>query len=68
MSTKTPNETIAEPRPLLNRAAVAKLLSVSERAVREWTDDGRLPCVRLGRAVRYRPEDVEHVRTEGLPS
>lgn len=63
----TTEETL-EPRPLLRRADVAEHLSVSERAVREWTDDGRLPCVRLGRAVRYRPEDVEHVRTEGLPS
>jgi excisionase family DNA binding protein len=66
MTTKTQTDLSA--RPLLRRGAVAELLDVSERTVRQWTDDDRLPCVRLGRAVRYRPEDIERLRAEGLPS
>jgi len=35
-------------------------MSVSERTVWEWTAPrGELPVVKLGRSVRYRPEDLE---------
>jgi len=43
---------------LLDAADVAALLNVPVRWVREASRDGRLPCVRLGRYVRYDRADV----------
>jgi len=40
---------------LLTIDEVARLLSVSTKTVRRL----RIPCVRLGRLLRYRPSDVE---------
>ena len=37
---------------------IAELLRVSERTVRTWVQAEGLPCVRVGRAVRFRPEAV----------
>jgi excisionase family DNA binding protein len=46
-------------RPLLTVAEVAELLRLSPRQVRRFIADGRLRVVRLGRAIRIRPQDVE---------
>jgi excisionase family DNA binding protein len=42
-------------RPLLTRAEVAGLLKVTPRTVQKLN----IRQVRIGRAVRYRPEDVQ---------
>jgi excisionase family DNA binding protein len=42
-------------RPLLTLPEVARLLNLSTRTVRRL----RIPCVRIGRSVRYCPSDVE---------
>lgn len=47
------------PPPLLTRAEVAERLQVTVRTLERWEDDGVLTPIRLGRNVRYRPEDVE---------
>lgn len=45
---------------LLTCEEVAKLLSLKDLTVRRWTKEGKIPCVRIGgRAVRYRPSDLE---------
>lgn len=49
----------------LPQAATA--LSCSVGALRKWLREGRLPPVKLGRAVRLRVADVERVAREGLP-
>lgn len=46
------------PDRLLSAEEVAAMLSVPERWVREHTRGGLIPCVRLGRYVRYRREAV----------
>jgi excisionase family DNA binding protein len=51
---------------LLTVPDVAQRLQVSERAVRRWIAEGRLPAVRLGRAVRIRPADLAQLITTGL--
>src|SRR5262249_13325721 len=52
--------TAANPmRPLLTVPDVAELLRLSPRQVRRLIAEGRLPIVRLGRAIRIRPQDVE---------
>lgn len=43
---------------LLTAAQVAEMLHVPERWVRDHTRSGSIPCVRLGRYVRYRRERV----------
>ena len=43
---------------LLDAVEVSKLLNVPTRWVREASRDGRLPCVRLGRYIRYDRRDV----------
>lgn len=47
--------------PMLAAAAVATRLGISKRAVYELAAGGRLPSFRPtgGRAVRFKPEDVE---------
>ncbi len=46
------------PAMLVNQREAARLLSVSTRTVYVMTRDGRLPCVRIGRSVRYSPAQL----------
>lgn len=46
---------------LLNVSEVAKRLGVSRSLVYQLVNSGYLPVVRLRRALRFRPEDVEAV-------
>jgi excisionase family DNA binding protein len=36
----------------------AAALNVSERTLWKLTNEGDIPCVRIGRAVRYDPADI----------
>ncbi len=48
------------PAPLLLRPAeAARLLTISKRLLWTLTNRGEVPCVRIGRAVRYDPRDLE---------
>lgn len=49
----------ASARPLLTVERAAFLAAVSEATIRRAIRDGRLACVRIGRAVRVRPEALE---------
>jgi excisionase family DNA binding protein len=44
--------------PLLRPTEVARLLACSSKTVYAWAASGVLPCVRLGRLVRFRADDV----------
>lgn len=55
-----------EKQVLLKTEEVAELLRVSPLTIRAWRFQGLLPCVRLGRAVRYRHEDIEKIQRKGL--
>ncbi len=49
-----------EPAALLWKSLqAARSLGISERKLAELTSSGEIPCVRIGRSVRYRPEDLE---------
>ena len=52
--------------PLLKTEDVARLLGVSPLTVRAWVFQRLLPVVRLGRAVRFKPEDIERIQRKGL--
>ena len=51
------NEPVSPPG-LCNEKQAAAWLGVSPRTVWALRAAGRLPCVRIGRAVRYRVEDL----------
>ena len=44
--------------PLLRPEDVAELLACSPKTVYAWAASGLLPVVRLGRLVRFKPEEV----------
>lgn len=54
--------------PLLTAADAAALLSVRPSWIYEAVRDGRLPCVRVGRHVRFLRSDLEEwVRAQRAP-
>jgi len=46
-------------RLLITAREAAAALAISERTLWELTHCGKLPALRIGRAVRYRPADLE---------
>jgi len=49
---------------LLSRGQVADLVVVCTRTLRRWEQVGRLPCVKIGRSIRYRSLDVKKLVNE----
>jgi excisionase family DNA binding protein len=45
----------------LTIAEVARLLQLNAQTLRNWITDGSLPCVREGRRVYFRREDLEEL-------
>jgi excisionase family DNA binding protein len=43
---------------LMTRQEVATLLRLKESTIKAKTFRGEIPSVKMGRAVRYRPEDI----------
>jgi len=37
---------------------VAEKLNVSTRTVIDWRNAGKIPFIRIGRSIRYRPESI----------
>jgi excisionase family DNA binding protein len=49
----------SEPLKLLwTSREAAQALSISERTLWSLTHDGKIPCIRIGRSVRYDPADI----------
>ncbi len=48
----------ASPEPLWKASDVARFLSMSDSWVYKEAEAGRLPCLRLGAALRFRPEAI----------
>jgi excisionase family DNA binding protein len=57
-----PRETV---EALLNRNETARRLGISERLLWRLTQRGSIPCVRLGRSVRYCPKAIAKVIEKG---
>jgi excisionase family DNA binding protein len=49
---------------LMRRVQVADLLGVCTRTIRRWEQAGRLPCIKIGRSIRYRSLDVKKLINE----
>ena len=45
--------------PFLTAPEVAARLHVTAQTVRNWIDQGALPAIRVGRAFRVNPRDVD---------
>jgi excisionase family DNA binding protein len=48
-----------ELKRLLNIKEGAALLNISENTLRQWVHQRRVPIVKLGKAVRFDPEDLQ---------
>jgi excisionase family DNA binding protein len=53
------NETSPNKQLLIISREAAKALAISERTLWQLTKDGVIPCVRIGRSVRYSPADLQ---------
>ena len=58
MGNKNNNNMIKLPL-LLKSQEAAETLAISPRKLWELTNCGEIPCVRIGRAVRYSVEDLQ---------
>lgn len=44
---------------LMTARDASRALAISERQLWQRTKDGEIPCVRIGRSVRYSPIDLQ---------
>lgn len=44
---------------LLTLSETARLLQLSPRTVWQWAKDGKLPCIRFGRVLRFPRRELE---------
>ena len=52
------------PEELLDEPAMAASLGVSQQTLNRYRKQGKVPCVRLGRRVLYRPQAVLEALSE----
>lgn len=52
-------------RNLLTTEEFAAALGLSPKTVRQWTWMRRVPFIRVGRAIRFRPETVNEIIDRG---
>jgi excisionase family DNA binding protein len=50
---------LASPTALLTAAQACQILGIGRRKLWELTNRGEIVCVRIGRAVRYDPRDLQ---------
>lgn len=51
---------------LLNYQEAADRLGLAPGTLRVWVSQKRIPFLKLGRAVRFSPEMLEEIMTEGV--
>lgn len=51
---------------LINVREVAEALGVKVPTVRKWVLERKIPFTKLGALVRFKPEDIEKIKQEGL--
>jgi excisionase family DNA binding protein len=49
--------------PLRDAHYIAEILAIPSKTVLQYARDGRLPCVRIGKHVRFRVSDVDAALT-----
>ena len=53
-----------QPKPLLSRAEVSKMLNVSFVTLNKWNKNGKLKAVGIGGRVLYRQVDIDNAIIE----
>ena len=53
-------------KKLLNYQEAAEKLGLAPQTLRTWVHQGRIPFLKLGRAVRFSPEMLQQFMTEGV--
>ena len=54
------NESNLNDRLLLRPSEAAEQLAICQRLLWKHTKNGDIPCIRLGKAVRYDPADLQN--------
>ena len=52
-------------RSLLTTEEFASALGLSPKTIRQWVWNRRVPFVRVGRAIRFKPETIDEIVTRG---
>lgn len=50
---------------LLNVAEFADVVGLSPKTIRQWVWTRRVPYIRIGRAIRFRPETAAEILKRG---
>ena len=53
-------------KKLLSLDEVSDILNIKKSTLRSWAFKREIPCLHLGRAVRFRHEIIEKIHREGL--
>lgn len=51
--------------PFLDATAIAAVLGIPVKTVRQYAREGRLPCYHVGRCLRFRQSEVEQAVLDG---
>jgi excisionase family DNA binding protein len=54
-----------EREPLRSADYIAEIVDIPQKTVLQYARDGRLPCVRIGKHVRFRVSEVDAALTTG---
>ena len=58
----TAADSVVDPEGLLDADDLAAIFKVGRRRVMEWQSQHSWPCVRVGRTIRWTPEQVEQIK------
>jgi excisionase family DNA binding protein len=50
--------------PLINVPEAAKLLGISVNTLRQWISQRKVPTIKLGKVVRFLPDDLQKLIEE----
>ena len=53
-------------KKLLKVPELAEGFNVSDACVRRWVLEGKIPYVKIGRLIRFRPELLEEIISQGM--
>jgi excisionase family DNA binding protein len=53
-----------EVQPLINVPEAAELLRISVNTLRQWISQRKVPTIKLGKAVRFSPDDLRKLIEE----
>jgi len=49
-------------KKIMKASEVARLLNVSPNTVLNWAKSGLIPCVKIGRTIRFYSQEIEEIK------